>query len=178
MGGVSSRAFSSHLVHDVAAVQRALDKLLTPYAHAHRAHTKQRRKKKRTQKSTEDGGAADEVDKVPSSMVFRRGKVGAAVIQLVDDLRQVMQPYTATSLKEQKKNSMKDFLAVAPQMGVTHFLVLSQTSMGVNFRIVRIPQGPTLTFRVQAYSLVRDVVASQVLRRGGGSLSFVSFVCV
>jgi len=83
------------------------------------------------------------------------------IVQLVQDMREVMAPYTALKLKDTKKNQLKDFLSVAPTLGVTHFHVFSQTQMGTNLRLVRVPHGPTLTFRVSNYSLMRDIVNIQ-----------------
>ena len=94
---------------------------------------------------------------IPQSMVFRRGKVGQHISELVDDLRLVMSPHTAKQLKESKKNSIKDFVAVASPLGVTHFLILSQTAAGSNLRLVRLPRGPTFTFRLNSYSNIRDL---------------------
>lgn len=46
-------------------------------------------------------------------------------------------------------------------MGVTNFMILSQTSSNVILRTSRIPHGPTLTFRVDRYTLARQVRAAQ-----------------
>lgn len=54
-------------------------------------------------------------------------------------------------------NRMKDFAAVAGQLGVSHLLVVSQTDKNVVMRISRFPNGPTLHFRIGKYSLARQV---------------------
>lgn len=94
-------------------------------------------------------------------MVFRRGAVGKDVMQLVQDLRHVMAPYSATKLKERKQNQLKDFLGVATGLKVTHFMMLSQTPLSVTLRVCRIPRGPTLSFRLINYSTVKSVLARQ-----------------
>ncbi|XP_035751574.1 suppressor of SWI4 1 homolog [Egretta garzetta] len=71
-----------------------------------------------------------------------------------------MEPYTARALKVRKNNSLKDFVAVAGPLGVTHFLVFSKPSSSINFKLFRLPGGPTLTFKVMQYSLIKDVVSS------------------
>ncbi|NXC51380.1 SSF1 protein, partial [Penelope pileata] len=43
--------------------------------------------------------AQEEFGAVPHSFVFHRGRVGRAVRQLSQDLRRVMEPYTARALK-------------------------------------------------------------------------------
>lgn len=71
-----------------------------------------------------------------------------------------------------KKNVLKDFVAVAGPLGVTHFIIFGKTSTNVNMvsshntglvfftisasltrlsflqRVARLPKGPTLHFRV------------------------------
>ncbi|KAI3960349.1 hypothetical protein MKW98_017073 [Papaver atlanticum] len=86
-------------------------------------------------------------DKIPKSFVFSRGKLSGSLKQLLKDLRELMLPYTALKLKEKKRNNLKDFLNVAGSLGVTHFMMT--------------PQGPTLTFKIEEYSLSLDVAKSQ-----------------
>ncbi|XP_072420514.1 suppressor of SWI4 1 homolog [Chiloscyllium punctatum] len=102
----------------------------------------------------------EEFATVPHTFIFSRGQVGLNVHQLITDLRRIMEPYTARNLKVQKKNLLKDFVSVAGPLGVTHFLVFTKTSTSVNFKVARLPRGPTLTFKVHRYSLVKDVVSS------------------
>lgn len=52
---------------------------------------------------------------------------------------------------------------MAGPLGVTHFLILSKTETNIYFKLIRLPGGPTLTFRINKYTLVRDVISS--LRR-------------
>ncbi|XP_057623358.1 suppressor of SWI4 1 homolog [Chionomys nivalis] len=99
----------------------------------------------------------------PHSFVFTRGRAGRSVQQLSLDVRRVMEPLTASRLQVRKKNSLKDCVAVAGPLGVTHFLVLSKTDNSVYLKLMRLPGGPTLTFQINKYTLVRDVVSS--LRR-------------
>ncbi|CAL5357645.1 unnamed protein product [Camellia sinensis] len=76
-----------------------------------------------------------------------------------------MLPYTALKLKEKKRNNINDFLNIAGPMGVTYFLMLSKTATAPYLRVARTPQGPTLTFKIQEYSLAVDVAQSQVSPR-------------
>ncbi|XP_051152675.1 peter Pan-like protein isoform X2 [Andrographis paniculata] len=104
-------------------------------------------------------------DKIPKSFVFSRGKLPDVLRKLQMDLRKLMLPFTALNLKEKKRNNLKDFLNVAGPMGVTHFLILSKTDSAPYLRVGRTPQGPTLTFKILEYSLVADVVKSQLRPR-------------
>ncbi|GMN38484.1 hypothetical protein TIFTF001_007719 [Ficus carica] len=81
------------------------------------------------------------------------------------DLRKLMLPFTALNLREKKRNNIRDFLNVAGPMGVTHFLILSKTQTAPYLRVGRTPQGPTLTFKINEYSLAVDVMRSQLRPR-------------
>ncbi|CAG5897931.1 unnamed protein product [Menidia menidia] len=110
---------------------------------------------------TEANHVAEETyNSVPHSFVFHRGQVGKNVGQLILDMRRVMEPYTAESLKVRKKNVLKDFVAVAGPLGVTHFMIFRKTQDSVTMRLARLPKGPMLHFKVCKYSLIKDVVSS------------------
>lgn len=118
-----------------------------------------KRKKRRTHKDPTpvSGG----IDKTPRSFVFRRGNVPNAIRDLVPDIRTALMPHTASRLKERKINTIRDYVSIATQIGVSHFWIFSATEIAPYLRIARVPQGPTLTFRVKEYSLAADVRASQ-----------------
>ncbi|XP_069802447.1 suppressor of SWI4 1 homolog [Dendropsophus ebraccatus] len=121
---------------------------------------KKKTKNQKKLKATAIHNAEEDYTGVPHSFVFHRGQVGKNVQQLIQDVRRAMEPFTASSLKVRKNNTLKDFVAVAGPLGVTHFLVFSKTETNINFKFVRLPRGPTLHFRVTQYSLVKDVVSS------------------
>ncbi|XP_068034966.1 suppressor of SWI4 1 homolog isoform X2 [Anomalospiza imberbis] len=104
-----------------------------------------------------------EFGSVPHSFVFSRGRAGRSLRSLCRDLRRILEPFTARNLQVRRSNSLRDLVAVAGPLGVTQFLVLSKSQTGINLKIFRLPGGPTLTFKVLQYSLVRDVVSA--LRR-------------
>lgn len=54
---------------------------------------------------------------------------------------------------------------MAGPLGVTHFLLLSASPNAPYLRVARTPRGPTLTFRVCAYSLAADVANAQTRPR-------------
>eukprot|EP00698_Gefionella_okellyi_P003809 TRINITY_DN1353_c0_g1_i2.p1 TRINITY_DN1353_c0_g1~~TRINITY_DN1353_c0_g1_i2.p1 ORF type:complete len:458 (-),score=87.45 TRINITY_DN1353_c0_g1_i2:773-2146(-) len=110
----------------------------------------------------------------PKSFVFKRGKCGKSVKQLVVDMQHLMQPYTADKLKSRKTNQLKDFAHVAGPLGITHFLVFSTTELGTYLRLIRLPHGPTLHFRVSQFSLMRDVINTQPLAQPATGLEFTS----
>lgn len=72
-----------------------------------------------------------------------------------------MEPHTARKLRERSKNTVKDYVSVSSVLGVTHLLVFTQTDKSLSLRICRTPTGPTLTFKVQQFSLMRHVRALQ-----------------
>ncbi|KAL2003367.1 hypothetical protein VTN02DRAFT_4103 [Thermoascus thermophilus] len=135
-----------------------------------------RRVKKRTHVRPQSGAAnakngAASMSKSPKSMVIRvgAGEVGSSVSQLVKDVRLMMEPDTASRLKERKANKLKDYTTMAGPLGVTHLLLFSKSSTGnTNMRLALTPRGPTLHFRIESYSLCRDVEKAQKHPRGGG----------
>jgi ribosome biogenesis protein SSF1/2 len=68
--------------------------------------------------------------------------------ELLQDMRELMYPYTALKLKESKKNTIKDFLGVSGIYGVTHMLLFTQTEKANYIRFLKNPRGPTITFKV------------------------------
>ncbi|KAJ2558847.1 rRNA-binding ribosome biosynthesis protein [Coemansia sp. RSA 1933] len=103
----------------------------------------------------------EDMDKVPKALVVKSGPIGRTVADLVNDVRHVMEPNTASKLRERKSNKVRDYVAVSSQLGLTHLMLFSQTESGTNLRIGRIPRGPTLYFRVNKYSLARDCLRLQ-----------------
>jgi hypothetical protein len=69
---------------------------------------------------------------------------------------------TSELTEQERPNArMRDYLMIAPSLNVTHLLAFTLTdAANVHMRVARLPQGPTLTFRVQRYSLVRCVMES------------------
>jgi ribosome biogenesis protein SSF1/2 len=72
-----------------------------------------------------------------------------------------MEPNTASRLRERKSNSLKDYVAMSGPLGVSHMTIISQTERGTNLRMTRLPKGPTFTFRVEEFTLRKDIIANQ-----------------
>ena len=132
------------------------------------------RKKNRTHApATPDGGASTE--KVPKSLIVRRGKTCNEMNELVNDLRRMMLPYTAmnyqdTNTTKSKKISLQQYsTGIALPMGITHIMQLSQSSSSnteenhdyCNLRIARVPEGPVLYFRIHQFTLIRHIQSIQ-----------------
>lgn len=81
-------------------------------------------------------------------------------MDLTRDFRKIMEPYTASQLKERKKNTLKDFVSVSGYLHVSHIVMFTETEQGSYMRLSRLPRGPTLTFKLHNYSLSRDVISS------------------
>ncbi|KAJ7520798.1 hypothetical protein O6H91_19G023400 [Diphasiastrum complanatum] len=81
-----------------------------------------------------------------------------------------MSPHTAMNLKESGKNTLKDFVHVAGPLGITHLLIMSNTQLAPYLRIARLPHGPTLTFKIHAYSLAADIAREQARPRAPASI--------
>ncbi|KAH9946239.1 Brix-domain-containing protein [Epithele typhae] len=133
-----------------------------------------RRRKNRTHLK---GGAASNpatAEGVPKSFVIKHGQVGTSLTHLVRDVRKVMEPNTASRLRERARNKLKDFLTMAPALGVTHLLAFTLTDVAPSLRIVRLSAGPTLSFRIERYSLVKDIINSSRRARSMSTVEYLS----
>ncbi|KAK3989325.1 ribosome biogenesis protein SSF1 [Cladorrhinum sp. PSN332] len=134
--------------------------------------------KKRTKRRTHVGAqaannaASGHIDsKDPKSMVIRigAGEVGSSISQLAQDVRRVMEPGTASRLKERRGNRLRDYQAMCGPLGVSHLLLFSRSESGnTNLRLAITPRGPTFHFRVEKYSLTKDIRRAQRHPKGGG----------
>lgn len=124
-----------------------------------------KRKGRSVRKNKQVGAGAtgvepEELSRAPHSFVVHRGKTGKYVQELCKDFRQVMEPYTASNIKVRPKNVIKDFVHVAGLLKVSHLAMFTKTVLGPYLKLGRFPRGPTITFRVEKYSLGRDVRSS------------------
>ena len=92
-------------------------------------------------------------------MVIHRGSIENDIKRLILDVRKVMEPFTAKALKVTKKNSLKDFISIAGPLHVTHLLIFTQTDLNDHMKIVRLPRGPTIHFKLEEFSLCNDVMS-------------------
>ncbi len=107
----------------------------------------------------------------PKSMVIRigAGDVGPSVSQLVKDVRAMMEPNTASKLKERRANRLRDYVTMAGPLSVSHLLLFSRSEAGnTNMRLAITPRGPTLHFLVEKYSLCKDIRKALKHPKGGG----------
>lgn len=111
-----------------------------------------RRKKKRTHVRV-----VTEEKLPPRTFVIARGKTSKLCRQLVHDFRRVLKPNTAVGLKEKKSNKLKDFLHVAGPLQVSHLISFSQSEISTHMRIMKLPRGPTVSFRIEEYALMNDI---------------------
>ncbi|KAF3423866.1 hypothetical protein E2986_04439 [Frieseomelitta varia] len=114
-----------------------------------------RRKKGRCVKKNKQINSEESPDviKAPHSFVIHRGLPGEYIVELTKDFRKIMEPFTAMSLKERKKNTIKDFVSIASVFHITHMCIFTKTEQGI------LPRGPTLTFKIHSFSLSRDVIS-------------------
>ncbi|XP_055633922.1 protein Peter pan [Toxorhynchites rutilus septentrionalis] len=99
------------------------------------------------------------VKNAPHTFVIHRGERCASVLALSRDFRRMMEPFTASSLRERKVNKVKDFVHLSGFFHVSHMCLFSLSPQTLSLKIMRMPKGPTLTFRVTKYTLARDVIS-------------------
>ena len=63
---------------------------------------------------------------------------------------------------------------MAPALGVTHLLAFTLTDIAPSMRIVRLSAGPTLSFRIERYSLVKDIINSSRRARSMSTVEYLS----
>lgn len=119
-------------------------------------------KGKKGGKKTKVSRNVDEEEKsIPKVFVLKRGNPLPAVQDLVKDFRKVLSPNCALKLKEKKHNKLKDFVNIATNLGVTHLCAFHSTETANFMKVSRLPNGPTLNFKIHEFSLMRDVKGSQ-----------------
>ncbi|KAK9878856.1 hypothetical protein WA026_003690 [Henosepilachna vigintioctopunctata] len=119
-----------------------------------------KRKGRSVRNNKNQGSEPEELVQAPHSFVISKGIPDGNLTELTKDFRKVMEPFTASQLKTRKKNTLKDFVSIAGALHVSHISIFSKTDLGIYLKIARLPRGPTLTFKVQNYSLARDVISS------------------
>jgi len=120
-------------------------------------------KHKKNNKQDEAPEALDlDQQSISKSIVYKRGECNKGIRQLVKEFRQVMEPYTASKLQESHDNTTKDFVNVAGLYGVTHLVGFTSTDIASYMAMARLPKGPTVTFKVNEYSLVKDVTKAKL----------------
>ena len=110
------------------------------------------------QKSTLDTTESDK--NTPKSIVIYRGEVGSNVRHLMHEWRRVFMPWVSQKLHG-RNSSLRDFLAIAGHFSASHLQIFSTPPRGAWLRIMRFPAGPTLSFRVESFTLRDDIAASQ-----------------
>lgn len=68
-----------------------------------------------------------------------------------------MYPYTAINLKESNSNSMKDFLSLVDVYGFSHMMMFTNTEKHSYLKLMKMPKGPTITFKIKGYCLSNDI---------------------
>lgn len=71
-----------------------------------------------------------------------------------------MEPFTASHLQEKKTNKIKDFVSLSGIFHVSHMCLFTRSEKSMSMKTARMPQGPTLTFRVHSFILAKDVLSS------------------
>uniref|UniRef100_A0A182N9U6 Brix domain-containing protein n=1 Tax=Anopheles dirus TaxID=7168 RepID=A0A182N9U6_9DIPT len=95
----------------------------------------------------------------PHTFVIRRGERCSSIARLSRDFRRMMEPFTASNLRERRINKVKDFVHLSGFFHVSHMCVFSLSSQTLSLKVIRMPKGPTLTFKVHQYTLAKDVIS-------------------
>lgn len=121
---------------------------------------KRKGKKSKTPAPAIDDSEAPETLNAPHSFVIHRGLPFPNIIYLTKDFRRMMEPFTASSLRERRNNKIKDFVSLSGLFHVSHMCVFNKSLNQLSFKVARLPKGPTLSFKIHQFTLARDVLAS------------------
>ncbi|XP_052857789.1 protein Peter pan isoform X2 [Drosophila gunungcola] len=100
-----------------------------------------------------------EIVEAPHSFVIHRGLTCPYITDLTLDFRRIMEPFTASNLREKRMNRIKDFVSLSSFFHVSHMGIFNKASTQLSFKVVRLPRGPSLTFKVHQFTLSRDVIS-------------------
>jgi len=90
----------------------------------------------------------NEIVEAPHSFIIHRGLSCPHIIDLTLDFRRIMEPFTATNLKESRMNRIKDFVSLSGFFHVSHMAIFNKAATQLSFKVLRLPRGPSLTFKV------------------------------
>ncbi len=88
---------------------------------------------------------------------MRRSVLTKDMKMLEKDLREMMYPFTAIKFKETTKLKMKEILFATKNFGVSNLMFLNSKDKGNYLKLIKIPTGPTLTFKIERYCLNNDL---------------------
>lgn len=125
------------------------------------AEMKPRKKRKNSKRYKGSSWEPAPLKEAAHSFIIKRGQIGGGLTLLMQDLRCVFEPFTARNLQVTRKNSVRDFVSVAPIFHVQNMLIFTRTEKSAYLRFCKLPRGPTLSYKILNYTLRRDVVASQ-----------------
>ncbi|KNH04728.1 peter pan protein [Perkinsela sp. CCAP 1560/4] len=103
--------------------------------------------------------------------VLHNGSANSLVEKLIVDWRKTLLPCAPysyhSSHKIHKKLNLKNLNKLIKDGNLSHLHIFHVGEFGVTMRIARSPNGPTLYFRVESFTLVRDVIKFQHRHHGG-----------
>lgn len=99
----------------------------------------------------------EEENNDPAVLIARRGQVGPYLKQLIKELRIVHYPNSPLHFKESSRASLKDLLELAKTNHIDHTMFITSTDSGSYMKIMKLPKGPTVTFKISEFTLSTDV---------------------
>eukprot|EP00834_Sanchytrium_tribonematis_P004020 NODE_178_length_14069_cov_0.746815.p5 type:complete len:313 gc:universal NODE_178_length_14069_cov_0.746815:13584-12646(-) len=113
-----------------------------------------RKRKSRTHKTEEET--------FPRSIVIQNcSNICPVLKELVTNTKSMLEPFVMTKLRQKSSNSIKDFTSMAGPLNCGHIWVYNMTDKGLNLKISRTPQGPTLSFKVLNLAAHADLARVQ-----------------
>lgn len=125
------------------------------------AEMKPRKKKKNSRRHKGSSWEPAALKESAHSFVIKRGLIGSNLTKFMQDIRTVLEPFTAKNLHVTRKNSVRDFVSVASIFHVQNMLIITRTEKSAYLRFCKLPRGPTLIYKIIDYTIRKDVVSAQ-----------------
>lgn len=89
----------------------------------------------------------------PFSFVLNRGISCTNTINLTKDVRRMLEPYTATKLRELHNNgTIEDFVKASQAYDLSRLFIFDKCENELALKIAKLPNGPTLSFKVEDFT--------------------------
>ena len=99
----------------------------------------------------------EEENQDPAVLITRRGQVGPYLKKLVQELRIVHYPNSPLKFQESARASLKEMISLSKSNFIDHMMFITSTEAGSYLKAMKLPKGPTVTFKLIEFTLSSDV---------------------
>ena len=92
-------------------------------------------------------------------------------------MRELMYPYSSMKLQESDKTKIQEYIKASKIFDVSHMIIFTSTSQHNYMRFIKLPEGPTVTFKIVSYCDRADVLNAQ-MRKKSFNTQFISPILI